>query len=192
MIDTVAEGAFAAQLRRVQEYIEELEGAGREEDAAAVKLVKDLAEQAVVERRQARIRELLTTGQAALALGISDQTVRNWVAAGRLAAVKRGIRTMIPRQAVLDEIEQSRIRPEALPVLSPAQEAAVISERKEALAALPGDVIARLDALHDKLEDGQALSEAERVEMVRLERHMTAASARLLRERVPQQRSGSS
>ncbi|HZO29240.1 MAG TPA: helix-turn-helix domain-containing protein [Chloroflexota bacterium] len=86
MVDTLVGGAFAAQLRRVQECIEELEDAGREEDAEAVKLVKDLAERSLAGRRHGGTRELLTTGQAALALGISDQTVRNWVAAGRLAA----------------------------------------------------------------------------------------------------------
>src|SRR3954470_12978042 len=112
MINTLVDGKFAAQLRRVQDCIEELESAGRDEDAEAVKLVKGLAERAVAEQRPDHVRDLLTTGQAALALGLSDQTVRNWVAAGRLDAVKRGVRTMIPRQAILDEIERSRVRPE--------------------------------------------------------------------------------
>src|SRR5262245_48017166 len=86
------------QLRRVREHIEELLRAGRTADAAAVRFVRDLAEQVLAEQWPRRPRELLTTGQAGLALGISDQTVRNWVAAGRLPAVKRGVRTMIPRQ----------------------------------------------------------------------------------------------
>ena len=51
---------------------------------------------------------LLTTGEAGLALGLSDHRVRSWVAAGRLPAGKRGVRTMIPRDAVLEEIERSR------------------------------------------------------------------------------------
>jgi len=126
------------------------------------------------------IQYAVTTGQAALALGISDQTVRNWVAAGRLPAVKRGVRTMIPRQAILDEIERSRVRPEALPTRTPEQDAAVVAERKAALAALPGDVVTRLEALHDKLEDGEPLSETEKSEMVRLEQELATASARRL------------
>ena len=190
MIDTLVDDAFASQLRRVQECIVELAGAGREEDAQAVKLVKEIAEQAVAERRSGPTRELLTTGQAALALGISDQTVRNWVTAGRLAAVKRGVRTMIPRQEVLDEIERSRVQTAAQPVLPPAREAAVIAERKAALSALPDDIGARLEALHDKLEDGESLSAAERSEMVRLERKMAAASAKLLQDRIRRQQSG--
>lgn len=189
MVDTLAHDTFAAHLRRVEEHIEELESAGRKDDAAAIKLVKDLAQQAVAERRQAATRELLTTGQAALALGISDQTVRNWVAAGRLDAVKRGVRTMIPRQSVVEEIERSRVRPEALPVRTPEREAAVIAERKAALAALPSDIGARLEVLHDKLENGDTLSAAEKEEMVHLEQEMAAASARLLQDRIRRQRS---
>ena len=190
MIDTLVEDAFAAQLRRVQDCIVELEDAGRGEDAQAVKIVKQLADQAVAERRSGPIRELLTTGQAALALGISDQTVRNWVAAGRLAAVKRGVRTMIPRQEILDEIARSRARPAAQPVFTPARETAVVAERKAALAELPSDIGARLEALHDKLEDGETLSAAEKSEMAQLERKMATASARLLQNRIRQQRSG--
>ena len=52
-------------------------------------------------------KPLLTTGEAARALSISVQTVRNWVAAGRLSAVRRGVRTMVPREVVIAEIQQS-------------------------------------------------------------------------------------
>ena len=52
-------------------------------------------------------KPLLTTGEAARALSISVQTVRNWVAAGHLVAVRRGVRTMVPREVVIAEIEQS-------------------------------------------------------------------------------------
>jgi excisionase family DNA binding protein len=188
MVDTLAHDTIAAQLRRVQEHIEELESVGRKDDAEAIKLVKDLAERAIAEGRQDSRRDLLTTGQAALALGISDQTIRNWVAAGRLPAVKRGVRTMIPRQAVVDEIERSRLRPDALPVCSREEEAAVVAARKAALAALPRDIGARLEALHDKLEDGAILSAAEKSEMIHLEQETAAASARLLRGRTCSQR----
>jgi excisionase family DNA binding protein len=191
MIDTLTEGSLSAQLRRVQDYIEELEGAGRNEDAHAVKLIRDLAEQAIAANpRPDRARELLTTGQAAMALGISDQTVRNWVAAGRLAAVKRGVRTMIPRQSVLEEIERSRVIPDAIPALTLTQQSAAVTERKEAVAALPVDVAARLEALHDKLENAEPLTAVEQSEMERLEREMANASASLLEKRIQQQRAG--
>src|SRR5688572_23657507 len=92
-----------ARLRRVRAHIEELRRVGWVEDAEAVGFVRDLAEQALAARRPNEQRALLTTGQAAVALGISDQTVRNWVAAGRLPAVKRGVRIMIPRATVREE-----------------------------------------------------------------------------------------
>jgi excisionase family DNA binding protein len=168
------------QLHRVQEHIEELRRVGRVEDADAVGFVRDLAKQALAGRRPAPPRELLTTGVAGLALGISDQTVRNWVAAGRLPAVKRGVRTMIPRQAVIEEIERSRVRPREQPTPTAEGEMAQLAWRRELLTALPAEPVARLDELHDKLEDGQELSAEERAEMADLEREMTDAAARHL------------
>ena len=46
--------------------------------------------------------DLITTGDAALELGVSDQTVRNWVDSGRLPArrLHRLGRRMIPRSAL--------------------------------------------------------------------------------------------
>src|SRR5947209_2633302 len=100
------------RLSRVRAHIEELRRSGRDEDADAVAFVRDIAEEVLTGRRATKNRELLTTGEVGLALGLSDQTIRNGVSAGRLPAVKRGVRTMIPRQAVLDEIERSRVRSE--------------------------------------------------------------------------------
>jgi excisionase family DNA binding protein len=166
------------RLRRVGEYIEELRRAGRAEDAEAVRFVRDLAAAVLRELRPARPRDLLTTGEAALALGLSDQTVRNWAAAGRLPAVKRGVRTMIPRDAVVREIERSRV-PADSGDREPAE--ADLAWRRGLLAALPPDLVARLDALHDGLEDGRELMPDEVAEMARLERAMADAAARLLR-----------
>jgi excisionase family DNA binding protein len=51
-------------------------------------------------------KPLLTTGEAARALSVSVQTVRNWVATGRLEAVARGARMMLPREVVAAEVER--------------------------------------------------------------------------------------
>ena len=178
-----------ARLHRVREHIEELRRTGRDDDAEAVAFVRDLAERALAERRPTRSRDLLTTGQAGLALGISDQTVRNWVAAGRLPAVKRGVRTMIPREAILEEIERSRVRP-LQATATPGQEAASLGWRRELLAALPREVVQRLDTLHAQLEDGQELSPDELAEMARLEREMADAAARHLQRIIRRGRAG--
>jgi excisionase family DNA binding protein len=200
--------AASGRLLRVQAHIDELRRTGRTADAEAVAFVRDLAEQALAAagpRRSTRQRELLTTGDAGLALGISDQTVRNWVAAGRLPAVKRGIRTMIPREAIIAEIERSRVRPqqsqhpnrantydqddqEEHPVASGVPDAATTHEvspaslawRQALLAALPREIVERLDALHTRRQDGQPLTAKEEAEMIRLERQMADAAARHL------------
>lgn len=181
MLSTAADASADAQLRRVRSHVEELRRAGRDEDAEALGFVRELAEQALSGRQAVHRRDLLTTGQAALALGISDQTVRNWVAGGRLSAVRRGVRTMIPRAVVLEEIERSRVRPAEL--ASPtAREVPVRAARRRALlAALPPTIVARLNALHNQLEEGQDLRPADKAEIVRLEREMAAAAAHQLR-----------
>lgn len=165
------------RLRRVREHIEELRRAGREEDAEAVGFVRDLAESVLAAGRPTPPRELLTTGKAALALGLSDQTVRNWVAAGRLPGVRRGVRTMIPREAVQEEIERSRERPSEGRVPSPEMSAERLAWRRQLPAALPRDVVARLNDLHDKMEDGRGLSADEQEEISRLEREMADSAA---------------
>jgi excisionase family DNA binding protein len=178
------------QLRRVREHIEELRRAGRTEDAAAVGFVRDLAERVLAGPGRIRPRDLLTTGQAGLALGISDQTVRNWAATGRLRAVKRGVRTMIPRQAVIEEIERSRVQPGEQAAPMAGAEAAQLAWRSELLAALPRDVVAQLEELHVKLEEGGQLSAHEQAEMARLEREMTGAAARHLERIIRRGRPG--
>ncbi|TAK20482.1 MAG: DNA-binding protein [Chloroflexota bacterium] len=189
----VTAGSLAAadpHLRRVGEHIEELRRAGRGEDADAVGFVRDLAEVVLRELRPNRRRDLLTTGDAAIALGLSNQTVRNWVAAGRLSAVKRGVRTMISRQAVEQEIERSRIEPRQT-ASAPDLDDARLAWRRELLAAIPRDIAGSLSALHDKVEDGAVLTTSETAEMTRLEQAIADAAARHLRREIRRGRAGS-
>jgi len=88
---------------------------------------------------------LLTTGQAGRVLGVSIQTIRNRVVDERLTAEKVGARTMVSRQAVLDEIEKSR-----LPAIDrdAAAAAALVVRRKRSLGALPADVVDPLGTAH--------------------------------------------
>ncbi|MHB1570799.1 MAG: helix-turn-helix domain-containing protein [Solirubrobacteraceae bacterium] len=44
--------------------------------------------------------KLLTATQAAAALGASSQSIRNWIRAGRLRAVRVGNRFLVPRSEV--------------------------------------------------------------------------------------------
>lgn len=164
------------RLRHLGPVIDALERTGQAEGAAAVRLARELAESALRGSRHTEPPALLTTRQAGRVLGVSIQTVRNWVAAGRLPAEKRGVRTMIPRQAVLDEIERSRARP----VPAVGDDPRTLARRRQLLAGLPADLVRLLDALHDKMEQGESLSQEEQARMAALEGEMIAAAARLL------------
>jgi excisionase family DNA binding protein len=166
-----------SQLRRLDVVIRNLEQAGQSADAEAVRVAWQLAEQALADDTRAEPPVLLTTRQAGRALGVSIQTIRNWVAAGRLRAEQRGTRTMIPRETVLEEIERSRARP------SPPGDkagAATLARRQRLLAGLPPKITGPLDALHDKLEGGEPLTPDEQRRMVELETEMIDAAARIL------------
>ena len=177
------------RLRRLEPLIGQLEDAGQLDDAEAVRLARDLAERALDQTPRAETRVLLTTRQAGRALGVSIQTIRNWVAAGRLPAEKRGVRTMIPRQALLDEIERSRAR-SAPAERSPEERAAIAAEGHRLLAALPREIVGPLDTLHEKMERGEPLTADERARMAALERDMTEAAARILTDEIQRLKSG--
>jgi excisionase family DNA binding protein len=163
------------RLRRLEPLIGQLEDAGQLDDAAAVRLARDLAEHALEQRPRAETPVLLTTRQAGRALGVSIQTIRNWVTAGRLPAEKRGVRTMIPRQALLEEIERSRVHP-VDGERSPEEQAAIVARRQQLLAALPPEIVGPLDALHAKMERGEPLTPNEQGRIVALEHDMAKAA----------------
>jgi excisionase family DNA binding protein len=168
------------RFRQVQAHIDDLRRLGRDDEAEAVQFVRDLAQQVLAGQDPQHTRDLLTTGQAALALGLSDQTIRNWVAAGRLPGVRRGVRTMIPRAEVEAEIQRSQVQPPQSH--APEDEQARVAWHQALVAALPSDVTRRLETLHDQVEDGQHLSSDEGAEMARLERQMADAAAQVLKD----------
>ena len=91
---TVTEADILTKLNALEPVIRDLEQAGRTEAASTVQLARELAQEALAVRALAPVAPpLLTTRQAGQALGVSIQTIRNWVAAGRLEAVRRGVRT---------------------------------------------------------------------------------------------------
>jgi len=176
VIGSVSPAEAWDRLRHLGPVIADLERTGQTEEAAAVRLARELAESALRGDQHTEPSALLTTRQAGRVLGVSIQTIRNWVAAGRLPAEKRGVRTMIPRQAVRDEIERSRARP--FPAID--EDARTLARRQQLLAGLPANLVRPLDALHDKMERGESLSQEEQDRMAALEGEMIAAAARVL------------
>jgi excisionase family DNA binding protein len=82
-----------SSLDRVKSVVRELLEQGRDEDAQAVRDLLWLAEQ------KTDMPKYLTTTQAGRRLGVSRQTILNWVEKGMLPGVRIGRRTMIPASA---------------------------------------------------------------------------------------------
>jgi hypothetical protein len=93
---------------------------------------------------------------------------------------------LIPREALLQYLDRLRSEPAEQHLPSHADRAA--NERRSVyiIGGLPADQLARLEALHEKMEAGERLSPAERAEMVALERVVTAAAGQRLEGWTPQ------
>jgi len=120
------------QVRRVERQITALRRSGRIEDAAALRFVLRCAKRSLAPSLRSAEQPMLTTGEAATRLGVSDETVRSWVRRGILHAERRGSRRMIPEADVERELAESRS------FTSPRQAHRVALERVRSLGvALP-------------------------------------------------------
>ena len=115
-------------LDRGRDLARELRSEGRKADAQVVDALLKAAE--VAEGKA----PYLTTGQVARRVGISRQTVVNWVSQGLLPGVRLGGRTMIPvtvferfarLEGILDEMDAERAPGE------PDEVAAVVHRGRE-------------------------------------------------------------
>lgn len=73
------------------------------------------------------LAEYLTTIQAGELLGVSGQTIKNWVSEGKLSGYRLGGRIVIPRQAVETYVQRAR-RSLELEDLPDGQAATVVAE----------------------------------------------------------------
>ena len=175
-------GVLAARdIQLVQETVAELEMQGQAERARAVEAVLAVALSGPAGWQPDQAREYLTTAQAASVLGVSDQTIRRWVATGRLEGRRQGGRTLVPSFAVLAHLEMIRDPAPQHTLRSPELVQAQQDWQRFLLSGLPAEKVARQEALHEKMEDGLPLSQAERAEMVELESEIAAAAANQLR-----------
>ena len=182
----------AKDIRLARETVRELRSQGQEERASALEAVLAAATSAVAAQGLDRPDEYVTTGQAARALGVSLQTIKNWVAAGRLQAVRLGGRTLVHREALLGYLDKLREgRPEPRVRTAP-ENAAEVHRRELVFGGLPADKLASLEALHQKLEAGQRLSRAEHAAIVAVEREMLEVTGQRLQDWSSRPKSGSS
>jgi excisionase family DNA binding protein len=155
------------EIQLAQDVVGELRARGADEKAAAIeRLVAAAVPMSQVDSAAAP-RELFTTGQAARALGVSVQTIKNWANAGQLQAVRLGGRVMIHRESLLDYLDRLRRNQ---PASGDKPDSAASAARREyVLAGLPPEKIQRVRALTDKIEASEPLSEAEEDELARLQ-----------------------
>ena len=175
---------LADDLSVVQQLVTHLHARGQDEQARALEAVLDVAASALAGHSvPIRGREFLTTSQAAAALGVSRQTIKNWVQAGHLRGALLGGRTLIHRdevQAQLDRLLSARpptrrVR-EDLDLVRAGYESSV--------NAVPPQMLRRLEALHEQLEQGQHFTPEQRKEIVALERKVMRAASGALAKRV--------
>jgi len=81
----------------------ELRQRGEIDRAAAIEALVEAARDEAVPAL-----DLLTTSETGELLGVTGQTIKNWVRAGRLAGYRVGGRIMIPKEAVAAYLTQAR------------------------------------------------------------------------------------
>lgn len=182
----------APELEAVQGIVADLHASGRADEARALEKVLDVAASVLTSHPiPLRPHEYLTTGQAAAALGVSRQTIKNWVQASHLRGVQMGGRTLIHRDEVQAQLNRLLSARPTMPRPSVYDRGAVKTWHEASVNAVPADQIARLEVLHARMEDGETLSRAERVEMAALERSATRAATDALERRVREPRAPS-
>jgi excisionase family DNA binding protein len=124
----------------------------------------------------------MTTGDASAMIGVSLQTIKNWVRQGRLAGSRVGGRTLVTRasvQAFLDSLGSA-----SEPAGSVEDLAAAEAADRELEASLPAGIVHRVEELLDRARSGHKLSPSERQELRRLARAGTDAATRHTRDLV--------
>jgi excisionase family DNA binding protein len=172
----------ADAIRLTEETANELRAKGQDERAAALERVLSVAVTALGGPEAGHPPQYLTAAQAARLLGGDAQLIRNLVARSEIQVERFRGRVLISRDALLAYFARTASEPRPSSVPIPEQPTTADRRRKFIMKGLPADELARLEALHEKMEAGQKLSRAERAEMVNLERGVTDAAAKRLDE----------
>ena len=145
-------------------------------------VIERLMEQALGAPDSTALAGYMTTGEAAGLIGVSLQTIKNWVHQGRLVGTRVGGRTLVTRasvQAFFDSLGSATEPAESDEDMALAEVA-----DGELAANLPAGMVQRVEELLERADSGQKLSSAERQELRRLARTGTAAATRHTRELV--------
>jgi excisionase family DNA binding protein len=170
----------ADDVRLAEEVVRDLRAQGQEERARALEAV--LAAATGKRQRAAATAEHLTPSQVARALHLRTRTVQSWIDEGRLPVERSGGSILVRRDALLQYLAGLRSKPAEHPRLTPEERAAREQLDRDVLGGLPREPLARLEALHEKMEAGERLSRAECAEMAARERPVTSAAGQRLED----------
>lgn len=143
----------------VEEMIHELRAGGdtRRAQALSALLIGVTRESGTVRTSPSAVRTTsrpyLTTGDVARAIGVSPQTVKNWAAAGHFPITQFGGRKVVRREDLLTYLNSL----ERSPHHEPPWMVDDVSQ-EELRGRLSEDLVARLDAYHERIERGEQLS----------------------------------
>ena len=99
------------------------------------------------------LRPYLTTGEVARAIGVSPQTVKNWATAGHFPITQLGGRKVVRREDVLTYLNSLRQEPHREPPWASDD-----VSQEELRGRLPEELVARIDAYHERIERGEQMS----------------------------------
>jgi len=109
-------------LEIAQRTVEELRRRGEHEQAQAIEALVEASRDETLPSL-----DLLTSTKAGELLGVSGQTIKNWVRQGRLQGYRVGGRIMVPKEIVADYVRRARQSLE-LAVLSDEEAAQLVEE----------------------------------------------------------------
>jgi excisionase family DNA binding protein len=163
----------------VRRVVRRLRAEHAEREAAAI---ERLMQQALIAPdATAALAGYMTTGEAAGLIGVSLQTIKNWVRQGRLVGTRVGGRTLVTRASVQAFFDALPSAPE--PIESDDVSTAGAADR-ELMAHLPDGLVQRVETLLDRARSGQQLSPSEHQELRRLAQAGTTAATGHTRDRL--------
>jgi len=149
------------------------------EDRAAAAIERLMHQAVVSPDPNSALAGYMTTGDAARLIGVSLQTIKNWVDQGRLVGSRVGGRTLVRRPSVqefFDSLGTAREPPEDKDV-----ESAEAADH-ELMRSLPPGLADRVESLLERQRAGHELSATERKELRQLAHTATAAGSRRTRD----------
>jgi excisionase family DNA binding protein len=157
-----------------------------EHDERAAVAIERLMRQVLVSKDPlTALAGYMTTGEAARLIGVSAQTIKNWVNRGQLVGSRVGGRTLVTRRSVqlfFDSLGTAE---------APTEDEDVDraeTEDRELMESLPAGLAEHVEALLDRQRAGQELSAVERTELRHLAQAATAAATRHTRTHIPLRR----